>query len=207
INSPQVGLGEIKSEVRAIEAILNNKYIGLSEIKSEIKAIESMMFSSEVGLSEIKTEIYQMINSPSYGLIEIKSEIRAIENNVFVKSNLTTGPVLRDVNTKFIEVKILNNNSITLPAATVVLRNLDPIPAVSVATAVFTDIPPKSGTFVIFTESVMPNDLAEFEVQLYGIGTGVYAWVSGRSPGGGQGVQVIEANTFRHSDLVPLIDP
>ncbi|MCX7709361.1 MAG: hypothetical protein N2484_05870, partial [Clostridia bacterium] len=208
--STEVGLSEIKSEIRAIESLVFSTEVGLSEIKSEIRAIESLVFSTLVGLSEIKTEIFDIINNPSYGLIEIKSEIRALELANGLVSDLTTGPVLRDVNTQDIEVKILNNNTITLPVATVLLRDIETCPAITVATAVFNDLGPKCGTFVIFTESVMPTGLGEFEVQLYGIGTGIYAWVSGRNPVGGgmgRGVQVVGANTFRHSELAPLIDP
>ena len=223
--SPTFGLAEIKTEIKAIERVVLSPTLGLAEIKTEIKAIEGAIFSPTFGLAEIKTEIKaieRVILSPTLGLAEIKTEIKAIEGAIFsptfglaeIKTeikeiigmledgeacpNKTTGPVVADNLADRVVIKIFNNN-LTARVVSATVYDLTTATKTVFYTTGNVAINPLSAV-----EFTSPNNMpANYEVEFTGLVSGVYGFTTTRQPGAA--VQIIAANTFRHTELACLV--
>lgn len=221
IGSPTFGLAEIKTEVAAIEEAVLSATFGLAEIKTEVAAIEGVVFSATFGLEEIKTEVFaiqELIESPLFGLEETKTEIFAIQNAVFsptfgleeIKTEIsqiqglmeveskTTGPVVADPASLSIIIKLFNNTT-TEKTASATVYTLTPASKVATYTTTPIILNPQSAQD--FTTDNVPDN---YVVEFTGLVPGVYGWTSTSESLDGAG-PFIEANTFRHSELVPNI--
>lgn len=222
------GLPEIKEEIKGIECRLDNPHYGLEEIKKEISEIECKLINPHYGLIKIKKEIKGIehrLDNPCYGLEEIKHEVAAIESAVLndnfgleeIKKEIkeiierldninsgsesdgsrkTTGPVLADHLADRIVIKIFNNTA-TPKIVTATVFALTPDSKTSVFTTGVVTVAPHAANEYI--SAVVPDD---YEVEFTGLVPGVYGFTAAMQPG--QPIQLIAANTFRHSELVPL---
>lgn len=191
--------------------ILSNKKIGLKEIKKEIRDIEKKLDNPRHGLMEIKKEIKDIedkLDNPDHGLMEIKREIKDIELKldriVPVSNTLTTGPVVRDVSASSLIVKVLNNTP-TPKTVTATVYDITQCPKTVFASQTFTDITSKCAADFIFDKPPV-----QYEVEFSGIQPGVYTWTSTRTQAQEPPLMssnLIAANTFRHAELIPQMDP
>ncbi len=210
LDNPCFGLAEIKREIRAIENKLDVPRHGLGDIKEEIRDIEDKLDSPCFGLAEIKREIKAIedkLDDRHFGLEEIKREIHDIEDKLDHQlagsSVLTTGPVIRSAGVGNLYVKILNNTAVT-QSVRITLFNIQHCPkqpADSRTVTLFS----KCSDLETFDIGSGMLDLEEFEVQLQflsGATHGILAFVAGAEGGS---VNLVAANVFRHSELVPQV--
>lgn len=152
--------------------------------------------------------VIKLLLNKKFGLEEIKREIREIENKldqmVPVNAVLTTGPVVKDVTASSLVVKLLNNTE-TTKTVTVTVFDITECPKEVFAEENF-ELEPKCSDFAIF-DTNLP---VQYEVQFEGMQPGVYGWTATRTqaaPPPLMASNFIAANTFRHHQLVPQIDP
>lgn len=204
-------LHHIKCEVELIECKLDHKDFGLEEIKRELRAIESKLDSGDFGLEEIKRElkaIEDKLDSGDCGLEEIKRELRAIEDKLDqlvppTAGALTTGPVVADNTASSLVVKVLNNTN-TTQTITVTVYDIGtcPNPKAVFATTALTVQPLCAQAFIF------PKPPDEYEVEFSGMAPGIYAWTATRNQAQAAPLSssgFVAANTFRHSELVPVV--
>lgn len=228
LDNPHYGLEEIKKEIREIECKLGNPHYGLEEIKKEVKELECRLENPHYGLIKIKKEIKGIehrLDNPCYGLEEIKHEVAAIEGAVLndkfglekikkeIKeiiemlenmnrgvetdgSSKTTGPVLADHMAGRIAIKLFNNTA-TPKTVTATVFALASGSKTSIFTTGVVTVAPHAANE--YTSAVVPEN---YEVEFTGLVPGVYGFTAAIQST--QPVQLIAANTFRHSELVPL---
>lgn len=200
---------------KIVELLLQDDQLETGDFKEELNATLAALMAAgglvpgshliKLGLLII---IIKLLLDKKSGLKEIKKEIMDIEEKldqfVPVGNILTTGPVVTDVTASSLVVKILNNTGMTQTVAVTVF-DITECPKEVFATETF-ELDPKCSDFSIF-DANLP---VQYEVQFEGMEPGVYAWTATRTQAAAPPLMAsnfVAANTFRHQELVPQLDP
>ncbi len=200
-----------------VTALSANRSIDAGELQDAIDSLPKILAACGIsgGSKSLKIIrlillliIIKLLLNRKFGLKEIKREIRAIEarlDQLIPNGNgtLTTGPVIKDVTAGSLVVKVLNNTDET-QTVVVLVWDLTQCPK-ALYEEIDLELDPQC------TESEIINDVLplQYEVQFVGMVPGVYGWTATRTQAGPAPLEAssfIAANTFRHAELVPLIN-
>jgi archaellum component FlaC len=209
LDNPHTGLVEIKTEVAAIEAALASPHTGLVEIKTEVAAIEAALASPHNGLAEIKTEVAAIeaaVANPHTGLAEIKAEIVQILGLVGGGALVrTSGPVDSGNGAHSILVTVLNNTALPQTVTINVFNATPPGPKANVTGSPVTVILGLSGST---TQKFDISGVDVFEVQVTASSpTGILLFAAARTEAVTAPIPAshfLPENTILNEDFVPV---